>query len=70
MRSKLIFRKEKCIAELRSMGLPEQAIETSLPWMDACDGREVIPASDVCGWVVGKPFEAHIKWCEEVPVRE
>ena len=70
MSSMLVFRKEKCIAELRAMSLPEQAIETSLPWMDVCDGKEVIPAGDVCGWVVGEPFEACIKWCEEVSVSE
>ena len=68
MRSKLIFRKEKCIAELRAKGLPEPSIEVSTKWMDKCDGKEVVLNSANGGDVVGTEFGAHINWCEEVPI--
>ena len=70
MRRVLIFRKEKCIAELRAKGLPEAIIEESWSWMDKCDGKEVILTDEDRGDVVGTEFGAHIKWCEEVPIRE
>ena len=66
MSSMLIFRKEKCIAELRARGLSEANIKASLPWMGECDGKEVILTDEDSGGVVGTPFDAVINWCEEV----
>ena len=70
MSSMLIFRKEKCIARLRALGLPEPSIEVSSRWMDKCDGKEVVLNSADSGKVLDTQFEAHITWCEEVPVSE